>query len=514
MDVRGKVISADCHIDLIWLPPELFTEEAPAHLRERMPYVDRNDQGRDVWVSRSGAYFGLVNGMGSAGREYVPGVIHRSDRMADKGLYEDGAKGIRRLTEPELRVRDQDLDGVRGEVLYGILGAANRLNDPEAAVEVMRIYNEWLADFSETHPDRFAGIACIPNHDIEAAVAEIERVAKRGAVRGLEIANTLDMKPLYHGHWNPLWEAVDACGLPVHIHTIGGKLPETEGLTHLESRAAFATFITGFQLKMADKLMEAIYGGVLERYPRVRLVIGEAGIGWIPYVLEHMDLEWEDQFQDLELKMKPSEYWRRQCFATYQSDPIGVRLIDVLGEDNVMWGSDFPPPRRRLARQPGLHRPRNGRRRRAHPAQGPLGKRRPPLRPPPRPRRRRPHHRPGGGTDPAPIAHKRIDHRHACARLRRSTNPAATGTLSPRFGQAQHVVLTSKKKCRHNNGIFALVECSPLPTRRSSRRDELNAQAILSMGPVSWALSELTRTYRGNARSWPYVRRPLRTDLT
>ena len=113
--------------------------------------------------------------MGSAGREYVPGVIHRSDRMAAQGLYEDGAKGIRRLTEPELRVRDQDLDGVCGEVLYGILGAANRLNDPEAAVEVMRIYNEWLAGFCATHPDRFAGIACIPNHDIDAAVAEIER---------------------------------------------------------------------------------------------------------------------------------------------------------------------------------------------------------------------------------------------------------------------------------------------------------------------------------------------------
>ena len=90
--------------------------------------------------------------------------------------------------------------------------------------------------------------------------------------------------------------------------------------------------------------MEAISGGVLERVPNVRHVIGEAGIGWIPYVLEHMDLEWEDQFQDLELKMKPSEYWHRQCYATYQSDPIGVRLIDVLGEDNVMWGSDFPHP--------------------------------------------------------------------------------------------------------------------------------------------------------------------------
>ena len=57
-----------------------------------------------------------------------------------------------------------------------------------------------------------------------------------------------------------------------------------------------------------------------------------------------MDLEWEGQFQDLELKMKPSEYSRRQCYPIYQSDQIGARLIDVLGEDNVMWGSDFPHP--------------------------------------------------------------------------------------------------------------------------------------------------------------------------
>lgn len=57
-----------------------------------------------------------------------------------------------------------------------------------------------------------------------------------------------------------------------------------------------------------------------------------------------MDLEWGDQFQDLTLTMKPSAYWRRQCYATYQSDPIGIRLLDVLGEDNVMWGSDFPHP--------------------------------------------------------------------------------------------------------------------------------------------------------------------------
>ena len=57
-----------------------------------------------------------------------------------------------------------------------------------------------------------------------------------------------------------------------------------------------------------------------------------------------MDLEWEDQFKDLDLKMKPSEYWYRQFYATYQTDPVGVELLHHLGEDNVMWGSDFPHP--------------------------------------------------------------------------------------------------------------------------------------------------------------------------
>jgi predicted TIM-barrel fold metal-dependent hydrolase len=282
--------------------------------------------------------------------------------MAETGLYEDGKQGIRRLSDPDLRLRDQDRDGVQAEVLYGILGATGRLNDPEATVEVMRIYNEWLADFCASHPERYAGLASIPNHPIEAAVAEVERVAKRGAVRGLDIANSPDLQPLWDPSWNPLWDVVDACGLPIHFHTIGTRLPEgLQRLVHMGSdlsrapadatpedkrlaRMAFATHITGFQINMAGVLTSVIFGGVLERYPRIRVVLGEAGIGWIPYVLWRMDAEWEDQFKDLSLTMPPSEYWRRQCWATYQTDPVGLKLLDELGADKIMWGSDFPHP--------------------------------------------------------------------------------------------------------------------------------------------------------------------------
>lgn len=341
--MKYDVISADCHIDLIWLPPDLFTANAPARLKERMPYVTDGPKGKQ-WVARNGAYFGLVNGMGSAGREYIPGQIHRSDRMASTGLYEDGRKGIRRLTDPELRLKDQERDGVQAEVLYGILGASMRLNDDEAATEMLRIYNRWLAGFCRTHPERYAGLACIPSHDIEAAVAEVKSVAAEGAVRGLEIANRRDLRPLWDPWWNPLWDVVAETGLPVHFHTIGGARPSYETLPPKVARAAFAVHISSFQMYMGELLMSVIFSGVLEQHPRLRLVIGESGTGWIPYVLDHMDLEWEDQFKDLDLKMKPSEYWHRQCYATYQSDRIGVKLLDELGIDNIMWGSDFPHP--------------------------------------------------------------------------------------------------------------------------------------------------------------------------
>jgi len=343
LSMKYDFISADCHIDLIWLPPDLFTANAPEALKDRMPYVAEGRKGLQ-WVAKTGAKFGLVNGMGSAGRQYVPGEIHRSDRMASTGLYDDGRKGIRRLTDPELRLKDQERDGVQAEVLYGILGASMRLKDDEAATEMLRIYNHWLGDFCRTHPDRYAGLASIPSHDIGAAVAEIKRVAKDGVLRGLDIANRPDIPPFWDPCWNPLWEIAEEAKLPVHLHTIGGTLPDLRKLEHKVGRAAFATTITSFQMYMSIPLMAIIFAGVLEHHPGLRMVIGESGIGWIPYILDHMDLEWEDQFKDLDLKMKPSDYWRRQCYATYQSDRIGIKLLDEIGEDNIMWGSDFPHP--------------------------------------------------------------------------------------------------------------------------------------------------------------------------
>jgi hypothetical protein len=185
-------ISADCHLDLIWLPPDLFVSEAPAALKDRMPYVAEGPEG-PRWVANNGATFGLAGGVGASGTKHVPGKQLRVDVMAATGLYEDGKKGIRRPGDPHLRVKEMDRDGVDAEVIYGILAAAAKLKDIEASTEMLRIYNTWMADFCRHYPDRHIGLANLPYGDIDAAVAEVHRVAKLG-FKGIELSCSWDRR--------------------------------------------------------------------------------------------------------------------------------------------------------------------------------------------------------------------------------------------------------------------------------------------------------------------------------
>ena len=334
-------ISADCHIDMPWIPPDLFTANASAALRDRMPFVTDGPDG-PCWVAKNGASFGLVGGVGPSGQTYVPGVHYRADVMAATGLYDDGRKGIRRPTDPALRIQDMERDGVQAEIIFGILGAATRLRDHEASAEMFRIYNDWLVDFCRHYPARQIGLACLPHGDVGAAVTEIHRVAKMG-LRGLELSCSWDMEPMWHPSWEPLWQAVNEVGLPLHFHTFPTMPPSVrEKATGLTKRAAMFTSVSGFQMNLINILAAVIGSAVLERYPNIRISFGESGIGWLPYALDRMDFEWEDRFRDLGLRMKPSDYWRRQCKATFQFDRIGTQMIHEIGEDTLMWGSDYP----------------------------------------------------------------------------------------------------------------------------------------------------------------------------
>ena len=338
-----RKFSADCHLDMPWMPPELFVSEAPNDMKDRMPFVEDGPDGPQ-WVTKKGANFGLLNGVGPGGAKLVPGQNKRVDIMATTGMFDDGKKGIQRPSDPHLRLKEMEMDGVDAEVIYGILGSASRMKDPEAAIVMFRVYNDWLKDFCSHYPDRQIGLACLPYGDIDAAVEGVYRCAKMG-LKGLELSCSWDMDPMWHPCWEPLWKAVNDVELPLHFHTFPTTDPKAREMAEGQvRRAAMFTGVTGFQMGLVNILAAMLGAGVFERYPNVRVAFGESGIGWIPYALDRMDFEYEDRFRDL-MPMKPSEYWKRQCRATFQYDVIGPMLLnrnDLMTEDTLMWGSDYP----------------------------------------------------------------------------------------------------------------------------------------------------------------------------
>ena len=153
--MQYRRISADCHLDMIWLPPDLFTSQAGRALKDEMPYVKEQPDGSKRWIDNNGADYGKAGGVGAVGSEYVPGKQLRVDKMHEAGLYDDFTKkGLRRPGDPHLRVKELDRDGVDAEVIYGILAACAKIKNPAAANEMLRIYNDFMHDFCSHYPNR------------------------------------------------------------------------------------------------------------------------------------------------------------------------------------------------------------------------------------------------------------------------------------------------------------------------------------------------------------------------
>ena len=366
MAYEGKIISGDGHLDLPWLPADLFVANAPSHLKERVPVVRETNDGEQwfadgkplsVWVAGAGL------GLKGFWDPYVPGTSTRLDKMEEQGFFSDGQKGLFHPSTPELRIRDQEIDEISGEVIYGVLSMAaddegsgaeedaeaslsraftTGLTDPETITAVYDIYNEWVADLCRAHAERLVALGCLSAHNPEVAARQLYRAAEMGLGGGEMNVNSA-RQPIYHRDWDVLWAAAAETGLPVSFHTTG-SLPKTP---HESEMQDYRTVYRGvsrniFQLTGAELLASIIYSGACTRYPTFKFVLGEAGIGWIPYMLHRMDDQYEREFFELDLGLQPSELWRRQGYSTFQDELLTDEMVSFIGEDNIIWGNDYP----------------------------------------------------------------------------------------------------------------------------------------------------------------------------
>lgn len=334
-----RVISADCHIDMTWMPGDLWVTNAPATWKTQVPQVRDTPDG-PRWFAED-QELGVFGGLGFGFNPVQRGYSKHVAKMIDVGFYEGGAHP----TTPALRLQDQQLDGIDAEVLYGILGIGMRLQDPELIRVVYAIYNDWAAEFCQTNPQRFVGLACLPNHHPESAASELRRAAGLG-LKGADFAVSTAVYPIWHGAWDPLWAAAQDCRMPISFHTTGYTVrqPSDDAMAAEYGLRYAATRTTMFQIGAAEFLASIVFSGALERFPDFKFVLGEAGVSWLPYILDRMDAEYDDRYYKLNLSLKPSEFWRRQGYSTYQHERSVATMIPLIGEDNIMWGSDYPHP--------------------------------------------------------------------------------------------------------------------------------------------------------------------------
>jgi predicted TIM-barrel fold metal-dependent hydrolase len=277
------------------------------------------------------------------------------------------------LTEPEAernwnsdrRNADLDREGVAGEVIYpntvppffprGSLAAPA----PETAEELdyrgagLRAHNRWLADFCSRSPERRAGVGQILLNDLDRAVEAVKEIASLGLRGGVLLPGVVPgsgIPPLYAEHWEPLWSACEEHGVVVNHHGgNAGPLPEDEW------GSAFAVWVYETSWWAHRILWHLILNGTLERHPGLTLVLTEQGSGWVPAVLDSLDVTAARYARAGSaiarfagpsagaLPHRPSEYWQRQCYvgASFMRR-AEVAQRDGIGLDRIMWGIDYP----------------------------------------------------------------------------------------------------------------------------------------------------------------------------
>jgi predicted TIM-barrel fold metal-dependent hydrolase len=278
----------------------------------------------------------------------VPGVYRHLDEMKAVGFEWDSRPGARpRPTTPELRLADLDRDGIDAEIIYGCLMINDLIHSAELRAWADARYNDWAADFARrSDPSRVFPLAIVPNTDPVAAAAEVRRCARMG-LRGGDLAFKRMSPPLYHHGWYPLWEAAAECRFPISFHSTGFKAlrapdnPQMEQECLVEWRLVRSSL---FQLDTMEVLVSLLASGACEKYPDFNFVLGESGVTWLPYVFDRLDTEYEDRARELGFSLRPSDYFRRQGYVTYQQDQYLEPIIPLIGEDNIIWGADYPHP--------------------------------------------------------------------------------------------------------------------------------------------------------------------------
>ena len=343
-----RVIDADTHLSEAH---DLWTSRSPAKFKDRVPHVEMID-GRPMWIV-DGAELGFAGGGGVIDRDGNKG-------RALEALYEWTQDQTHLgAVDPKARIAVMDDSGIHAQICFpssvglGGQGISDVVKDPELRLLCVQLYNDAIAQIQQESNNRLLPMPIMPAWDVAASVIEAERVAAMG-LRGINLtSDTQDLgaPDLASLAWDPLWDVCADLHMPVHFH-IGASLTTMTyfGTYPWESQDEDTKLAIGGTLLFignARVVTNIILSGMLDRHPALQMVSVESGVGWVPFILEALDYEMSENApkQLDQLSMLPSEYFKRNLFATFWFEKNNLpALVESVGEDCILFETDFPHP--------------------------------------------------------------------------------------------------------------------------------------------------------------------------
>ncbi|HKU37863.1 MAG TPA: amidohydrolase family protein [Polyangiales bacterium] len=335
MDMNDMVIiSVDDHISE---PPGMFDKHLSGADLASAPKLRTAADGTDYWEYQgmNMPSVGLNAVVGRPLEEY--GMEPTSFSQLRKGVYDVHA-----------RIDDMNVNGVAASLNFGTAvgfdgGRFHKAPDKAAALVHLRAYNDWHIDeWCGAYPGRFIPCALLPTWDMNATVAEIARIARKGctAVSLNENPTKQGLPSIHNAYWEPLWKAVAAHDITMCLH-IGAGNPTP----HASLETPIEAWIYTMPLASAVGAADWLHLTALQRYPSLKIALSEAGLGWIPYFMERADFSHSRHHawthNDLN-GLKPSEVFRKHFMVCFIEDAFGLKNLDAVNEDMVAYECDYP----------------------------------------------------------------------------------------------------------------------------------------------------------------------------
>lgn len=335
-----RVMDSDLHL---FEPPDIYDQYLEDRFKSQAPkYVPAPGNVYGDWLIK-------IPGQG----EPVPQFP--STREALVGRKKQRLSVLQKTIEydygPESMLKAMDVEGIDVAVAFTTRSRGHVTIDdldPEYAIAVCRAFNDYLADFCGAAPDRLKGCALLTLHSVELAVEEARRAVKDLSMVGLTmIPNPINGRYLHDPECDLLWKELQELDVPVCFHetNVGYNRGHLSNWLRDHPSASTLTQMFAFSPSLMQAIGSLIFGGVLDRFPKLRVAFLEGNCSWLPWLLWRLDEHWEmyREWEPIQLSMKPSGYLLRQGFVSMETgETYSKYVVDAYGDDILVTSTDWP----------------------------------------------------------------------------------------------------------------------------------------------------------------------------